>query len=162
MHRVISQEVAFYKLALPESEMNLYGESARKVYFHPIRLFVLISKEDMAVNDEDTGMNMTQNVVFSFLRDDLKEIDVIPEEGDIIASDGKFYEIDNVNDLQYWMGRNQETFLMNTEGRGNREFGYNISWKCETHLTRLSQLNLVETRSGINTNKTTNFLPKNL
>lgn len=162
MQRLISQEIAFYKLALGETEINLYGESNKKVYYNPVRLFCLIAKEDTTMNDVDTGMDILQNVTFAFLRDDLKAIDVVPEEGDVIHFDERYYEIDNTQTTQYWMGRNQETFLMNTEGRGNREFGYNIAISCKTHLTRISQLNLTQVRSGINTIKSSNFLPKNL
>lgn len=61
------------------------------------------------------------------------------------------------------MGRNNETIPVTTEGRTDIDYGFNISVIVETHLTRLSQLNLVEVRSGINNSgKSSNFSPKNL
>jgi len=111
------------------------------------------------MNDEDTGINASQNVTFSFLRDDLVDVGVVITEGDLIKFDGNFYEIDNLNSQDYWFGRNPDQLLITTEGRSNYEFGYNVKIKCMTHLTRVSQLNLVETNVGINKN---NNLPRNL
>lgn len=162
MHSIISVEVAFYKLSLQDSNLTIYNESSKKKYFQPVRLFALVNKEDINVNDVDTGIDISQVVTFSFLRDDLVDIDLVAEEGDIIKFDGHFYEVDNANSIQYWMGRNPDELLITTEGRSNYQFGYNVSVKCQTHMTRISQLNLVEMRSGLNTIKTNNNLPRNL
>jgi len=83
-------------------------------------------------------------------------------DNDIIKFDEKYYEVDNMKTTQYWMGRNNETLPINTEGRGNREFGYNIAIVAQTHLTRISQLDLVEFRTGVNTNRNNHSIPKNL
>ena len=45
-HNYISNEVELYKLALNETEVNLYGESNNKTYFQPIRLFSNITKDE--------------------------------------------------------------------------------------------------------------------
>lgn len=151
MQRFISVEIAFYKLALPEMEINLYNESNSKVYYNPVRFFSLVAFEETSMNDIDTGLDTSQNVVFSFLRDDLKDLDVVFDEGDIIKWDGKYYEIDNLRFNQYWMGRNPDHLLITTEGRSNdMGFGYNIAVRADTHLTRLSSIQLVEFRSGVN------------
>lgn len=162
MHRFISIECALYKLALPEMEINLYNESNKKVYYNPVRVFCLVNKDAGTFNDVDTGLDKTQTTQFKFLRDDLKENDIFVEEGDIIKYDEKYYEVDNVNQQQYWMGRNNETLPFEVEGRDSRSHGYNISVVAETHLTRLSQLNLVDIRSGVNTIKSNLNFPKNL
>jgi len=162
LHRFISIECALYKLALPEMEINLYNESQKKVYYNPVRLFCLVNKDAATFNDVDTGIDTTQTVQFKFLRDDLKDNDVFLQEGDIIKYDEKYYEVDNINEQQYWMGRNNETLPMEVEGRINSSHGYNISIIAETHMTRLSQLNLVEFRSGVNSVKSSYNFPKNL
>lgn len=159
MHKVISNEVAFYKLNLNETEMTLYGESSKKVYNNPVRLFALINKEELATTDEDIGLNITQNVVFSFLRDDLKDCDVLTQTGDIIKYDAKFYEIDNVTQQQYFFGRNPDTLLLTTEGRSNMEFGYNQTVKCSCHLTKQSPLQIQDVRVGIESKMN---IPRNL
>lgn len=162
MNKIISMEIALYKLALPEMETNLYNESDKKVYYNPVRLSCQVTKEEVSMNDLDTGIDTSQIATFLFLREDLIDCGVFIEEGDIIAYNALYYEIDNTQTMQYWAGRNDETFLMNTENRGSRHFGYNPTIKVQAHLTRLSQLNLAETRSGTINIKNTNFLPKNL
>jgi hypothetical protein len=159
INRIISVEIALYKLNLQHTEISMYGESSKKFYDNPIRLFTLISKEEATLNDVDTGLDAAQNVVFSFLRDDLKDYDIILDVGDIIKFNANFYEIDNVVQNQFWFGRNPDTLPITTEGRSNYQFGYNQTVKCSTHLTRISQLNLVPVRSGIT--KTLN-IPRNL
>lgn len=160
--RWISVEIAFYKFALPETEMTIYNESSKKVYYNPVRFFALINKEDINVNDVDTGIDISQIVTFSFLRDDLKDLDIVMEEGDIIHFDEKYYEIDNTQSTQYWLGRNPDTLPITTEGRSLYNFGYNVAVKCQTHLTRVSNLNLVDVRYGLNTNKNSINIPRNL
>lgn len=149
IHKYISIEVEVYKLSLEDTKMNLYNESPLKSYYHPIRFFSSILKEDFTANDVDTGIDFTQLVTFSFLRDDLVCKNLVLEEGDIIKFDERYYEIDNCHTAQYWAGRNQQTFPISTEGR-DRQFGYNVSIKAQTHLTRLSNLHLIDVRSGIN------------
>ena len=162
MQKVISVEIAFYKLSIPDSSMTIYNESSIKKYFSPIRLFALINKEESISNDIDTGIDISQLVTFSFLRDDLVDVDLVAEEGDIIKFDERYYEIDTINQTQYWFGRNPDTLPIMTEGRSNYNFGYNVAIKCQTHLTRNSTLNLIEVRSGINSIKTNLNLPRNL
>lgn len=159
IHEIISIEVALYKISMADTDINLYNESSQKTYFAPVRLFALVEMSDTTMDDEDTGMNINQPVTFKFLRDDLKEYDVFIDEGDLLLYNGNFYEIDNINQIQFWMGRNPDTLLGNTEGRFNWQYGYNISIIVQTHLTKVSGLNLVENRSGIN--KLINKMPKN-
>lgn len=114
------------------------------------------------MDDSDVGMTVNQLVTFNFLRDDLRDIDLVIEEGDIIKFNEKYFEVDNAVQNQYWFGRNPDTLLITTEGRSNYGFGYNVSVKCSTHQTRISTLNLVPFRTGLNTIKTNHNLPRNL
>lgn len=163
MHRIISIEIAYYKLSLRDTNLTLYQESSNKAYFDPIRLFCLVNKEDFTM-DEIPDINITTNqlVTFSFLRDDLKDIELVAEVGDIIKFDERYFEVDNVSMNQYWAGRNPDTLPITTEGRVDRGFGYNIGIQVKAHMTRVSQLNLVSMRTGNNTIKTKNNLPRNL
>jgi hypothetical protein len=155
MQKMIAIEIAFYKPALPEMEVNLYGESNKKVYYNPVRLFSLVRKEEKTSLDDDIGVNFTKTIQFAFLRDDLKDKGIVIAPGDIIGFDAGFYEVDNIRGNQYWMGRNPDTLIAFTE-RDINEFGYSVSIIAETHMTKLSGLQLVETRTGINTIKTSN------
>ncbi len=160
VHRWISIEVALYKLSMNDTEINLYNESSQKTYFHPVKIFCIPDSGDITMNDVDTGMDVAQTLTFNFIRDDLKEKNIFIDEGDIIKFNGKYYEVDNLNENQFWIGRNDETLLGNVDKTFEYQFGYNVSVVAACHMTRLSHLNLVETRSGIN--KNVNKLPKNL
>lgn len=155
MQKMITIEVAFYKLSLPDTEINIYGESNKKTYYNPVRLFSLVRKEDKVSVDQDIGIDYTKTISFAFLRDDLKDNGIVISPGDIIKFDAGFYEVDNTRGNQYWMGRNPDTLIAFTE-RDIDEFGYSVSIIVETHMTKLSGLQLVEHRVGINTIKTTN------
>ena len=89
---------------------------------------------------------------------DLKDKNIITEEGDVIEWDGEFYEIDSVSASEYFAGRNPSRDLGFTTGERS-EFGLSISVVCQAHVTRRSRLNIQELRSGIN--KESN-LPRNL
>lgn len=153
-------EVDIYKLALSETETNLYGESAKRVYYNPVRFYCTPTKEQTEAIDVDTNIDITQNVSFYFMRDDLVDKDYVLEESDIIKFDEKFYEVDNTRSTNYWGGRNPATLPIITSGQSDR--GYDISIVAQTHLTKLSSLYLIETRAGVNPVKSNAYLPKNL
>jgi len=154
----IDTEIAFYKLSLGDSATNIYDESDSKVYYSPIRINSLIQKDDLTVSSDDFGIDSTRTSIFSFLRDDLVEVNIHIEGGDIVEYDNEFYEIDSVHGSQYWRGTNPSTDLGFTLG-DREEFGLSVSIKAEGHLTRRNGLNIREVRSGINK---VNTKPKNL
>lgn len=161
-HKYISIEVELFKLALNETEINLYNESNSKTYFQPVRLFTNITKDEASFNDSEAGMDLTQTVKFAFLKDDLTTLNTMISEGDIIKFDQRYYEVDNAFNTQYFMGRNDQTHLITVENR-DRGFGKDISVVAQTHLVRLSQINIIEFRSGVtNTPTATKLRPKNL
>lgn len=147
IHKYISIEIEMYKLSLENTRINLYNESPQKTYYQPIRLFALLNK-DATSAISDVSLDFTQTVQFKFLRDDLIDINFMIEEGDIIKFDERYYEVDNAQTTQYWGGKNQDTHLMSIEGR-DRQFGYNVAIVAQTHLTRVSNLNIIDIRSGI-------------
>tara|TARA_R110002051_G_scaffold323608_2_gene417804 strand:+ start:682 stop:1218 length:537 start_codon:yes stop_codon:yes gene_type:complete len=158
MNNVIDTEVALYKLSLEDSATNLYDESDSKVYYLPVRLNTIVQKDEATTTSDDFGIDIIRTSIFAFLRDDLVEINVHVEGGDIIEYDKEFYEIDLVHGSQYWRGTNPGTDLGFVLG-DREEFGLDIAIKAEAHLTRLNGLNIQESRSGINK---PNITPRNL
>ena len=158
INEFIDTEIAFYKLNLEHVQPNIYDESDSKVYFSPIRINCLIQKDEKQVSADDYGIDINRTSIFSFLRDDLKDTNIIVEGGDIIEYDGEFYEIDSVHSSQYWTGRNPSRDLGFVLG-DREEFGLSIAIRAEAHLTRRNSLNIEEVRTGINKN---NSIPRNL
>jgi hypothetical protein len=90
------------------------------------------------------GVDTDQNLNFGFLRDGtLDEIGLVPEIGDIIDWDEKYFEINGININQYILGRNDAT--NKTIGS---EFGANWSYMCKTNLTRRNKVKISEFRFG--------------
>lgn len=161
INKIISVEVAIYKLSLEDTEMNIYGEARSKSYFYPVRIPCLIRKEDKMETGDDNGIDFQQIVSFAFLRDTLKEKELVIEEGDIIFWDMRFYHVDVVKSTSYWMTRNPDTYIPFNENEIS-EFGYNVSVVVDAHLTTTPSLDLIDNRSGIESLKNKNKLPRNL
>ena len=155
INNFIDTEIAFYKLSLEATRANMYDEAKDKIYYAPMRINCLALKEEKAYTG-DNAYDSTRLGEFAFLRDDLKDKNIVVEEGDILEWDNEFYEIDGVGSSQYWTGRNPATDLGKNE-RG--EFGLSVAVKVTAHVTRRNRLNIQEVRTGINPS---NHIPRNL
>lgn len=161
IHKIISTEVEVYQLSLSDTTTNIYNEARQKTYFNPIRVGCTIQNEGKTAAGDDSQLDFSRLVTFSFLRDDLVDISLVISEGDIIFWDGKYFEADVVNASQYWTQRNPDQYTPNNLQEVG-EFGYSTSVRVESHQTRVTQLNIVDERTGINGLNSTNNLPKNL
>ena len=154
----IDTEVGFFKLSLEDTKANMYDEADSKVYYKPLRLNCIIEKSEKSYIADDAGYDSTREGFFNFLRDDLKDDNIIIEEGDIIEYDNEFYEVDGVGASQYFTGRNPSTDIGFIEG-DREEFGLSIAVRVTAHVTRRNRLNIQEVRSGINKGS---IIPRNL
>lgn len=158
MRRWIDTEIEFYKLSMNDTPDNIYMETDSKKYFQPVKFHCTVLKEPREIAAAESGLDSNRLGTFAFIRNDLKDANIVIEIGDLIWWDGDYYEIDNVNGSQYWSGRNPETLLGTTSGEID-EFGYSVSIVCDTHVTRRNKISVVETRTGINNR---NIIPRNL
>ena len=144
----VDMEVVFYKLSLQDTQTNMYDEADSKVYYSPMRINCLIQKDEKSYIGDDAGYDSTRTGEFNFLRDDLKDKNIIIEEGDVVG----------VGSSQYFRGTNPSTDIGFTTGdRG--EFGLSIAVRVTAHVTRRNRLNIQEVRSGINKHES---IPRNL
>jgi hypothetical protein len=150
---IIDTEVYYFKLVVDESNVNLYGEGSKKVYYNPVKIPCLIEYGSREAVSDDFGQYYTRTAEFRFLRDSLKDDkDIFPEIGDIVEWNNEYFMIDNVASSQFFAGKNPDTW------DGGEEQGYNLSVVCSAHMTRQTTLNLVDSRFG-NSNNTTNTIP---
>ena len=84
INNFIDTEVALYKLSLEDTRANMYDESDSKVYYSPLRINCIIEKSEKSYQADDAGYDSTREGFFNFLRDDLKDNNIIIEEGDVI------------------------------------------------------------------------------
>ena len=140
---VIQQEVEYYVLSLQNTQANQYGEAAQgKSYYKPVRLTCLLERGDQTyVADDQFGMDVTQQMTFKFLRPKLKEVNVLPKAGDIVEVRGLYYELDQINENQFILGKD------NDFGKSvGAEFGDNWSDVCIGHYARVTRLQIEKGR----------------
>ena len=92
---IIQSEVGYYKFALEKTTSNVYGESQGKVYYEPVRIACLMQREDQTWSSDDFGSDLNQTLNFRFLKEELKDINLVPEVGDILLFRNNFYEVDS-------------------------------------------------------------------
>jgi hypothetical protein len=120
LNNIIEQKVGYYKINLDKTQANIYGESTKKTYNDPVLLNCLIERGDTDPKTDEFGMDVTRNMKFRFLRDDLAGIDlstelgadgkgftynIVPEVGDVILWNNDFYEVNNANENQLIVGK---------------------------------------------------------
>jgi hypothetical protein len=158
INEFIDTEIGFYKLSPKDSRINIYDETENKVYFQRLAINCIIRKDEKSYIADEAGYDQTRSGEFAFFRDDLKDKNIIVEEGDIIEYDNEFYEINSVGSSQYFAGKNPSTDLGFVRGQRN-EFGKSISITATAHVVKRNRLNIQEVRSGVNKPQT---IPRNL
>ena len=141
---IIQTEVAYYKFALQQTSVNVYGEAPGKNYYEPMKIACLITREDQAWSSDDFGSDVSQNHVFAFLKNELKEINLIPEVGDILLFRNNFFEVDSRVENQLILGKDSD-YVISTE---TSDFGESFSIIVNSHISRVEKLNLIPLRGG--------------
>lgn len=154
VHDVIDTQVALYKLSLENTNTNIYDESDKKVYHQPIQIPALINRQEQTFEGSEVGQDYNQLADFGFIREYLKEIDVYLEVGDLIEYNGEYWEVDGIQENQYFGGKNPD-YSFATD-----RWGHNVSIIANTHLTRRSRINVEQVRAG--TRMDENDLPSNI
>ena len=141
---IIQTEVAYYKFALEQTTSNVYGESMGKNYYEPMKIACLIDKQDQSWSSDDFGSDVNQNIDFRFLKKELKEINLVPEIGDLLLFRNNFYEVDERIENQLILGKDPD-YAISTE---TTDSGESFSVLVNTHLSRVEKLNLIPLREG--------------
>ena len=134
MGDIITQQCAFYKYNLEQTTVNIYGESVDGKYFRdPVLFNALIARQDQEYPESDLGVDFKWGIEFRFLRQDLKDANVVPEIGDVILYQEGYYEVTNINSNQYFLGKNPDyTNSPNPLNPGLENFGSNFATICNT------------------------------
>jgi hypothetical protein len=139
---IISQQIGYYKIKLSDTPVNMYGEAVNKYYIGPVLLNCLIERGDFASNRIDYSIDVNRTSVFRFFKDHLKDADVVPEIGDIVMFNEHYFEVDNVNENQLIVGKDNDYAY----SEGLQSFGNSLSIILETHYVSPDKL-------GINLNR---------
>jgi len=140
---VITQQVGYYKITVGASKTNMYGESMDKFVHEPVLLNCLITRGEQTWNSDEWGPDVTRTLDFAFLRQDLVDIELVPQVGDAIFYYENYYEIDGIVENQYFVGKIPEYSY--SEGMNN--FGSSISIICNTHLIPADKIGISKERA---------------
>ena len=146
LNAIVDTEIEFFKLVVESSNSNIYGESESKSYYDSILIPCLITKESKTANMDDYGHTYTRTAQFGISRDILEKAGFYPEVGDIVLWDNEYYELDNVDANQYFVGKNPDTWP------NGAQHGYSVSILCDAHATRQTPLGIKNLRRGGNNN----------
>lgn len=137
---IAQQEIGYYKLNLDQTRANVYGESPIKLYYEPILVNTLIVKNPQAYTTDQFGTDVSQTVDYAFFREDLIDLELKPDIGDIILWRNNYWEIDSFIENNFFGGKDPD-YSLSTD---TREFGGNVSIIVSTHLARIDKLNLIK------------------
>ena len=143
---IIQTEIAYYKFALEQTKINVYGEAPGKQYFEPLKIACLIDRKDQEWSSDEFGSDINQTIGFKFLKDELKDINLIPEVGDILLFRNNFYEIDSKVENQFILGRDPD-YALSTE---TTDFGNSFSILVNAVISGVQRLNVIPLREGKN------------
>jgi len=141
---IIQTEIAYYKFALEQTKANVYGEAPSKNFYEPLKISCLIDRSDQTWSSNEFGSDINQAIGFQFLKKELKNINLIPEVGDILLFRNNFYEIDSKIENQLILGRDPD-YAISTE---TTDFGDSFSILISAHISRVEKLNLIPLRGG--------------
>ena len=141
---IIQTEIAYYKFALEQTAINVYGEAPGKNYYEPLKIACLIDRQDQSLSSDDFGSVVNQTVGFRFLKQELQDINLLPEVGDLILVKNNFYEVDSRVENQFILGKDPD-YAIATE---TTDFGKSFSVTVNTHISRVEKLNLIPLREG--------------
>ena len=114
------------------------------MFYEPVRIACLINKQDQVWSADDFGSDINQIISFRFLTQELKDINLVPEIGDILLFKNNYYEVDSRVENQLILGKAPD-YAIST---GTTDFGSSFSIIINTHLSRVEKLNLVPLRGG--------------
>ena len=174
MGSIISEEVIYYKYNITTTKVNMYGESVEgRNFADPVMLFALVEVGPQESPTSDLGVDFTWTMTFRFLRDDLISklneanqgqpfntyqqpniqygANIHPEVGDIIQYQNGYWEVDNTNATQFFMGKDPQYPYYDDAGNnplntGLENFGYNVEVRCDCHYVPSDRLNIIKSR----------------
>jgi hypothetical protein len=142
VNNVVTQQIGYYKVVLPDTQPNVYGEALVKSYIGPVLLNLLIVRGDFTTTVDSFGPDSRRDVEFRFLKVDLEMANIVPETGDIVMYNELYYEVDNTNENQLFLGKDPAYAY----SEGLNRFGTSFSIILFAHLTTPERLGITQQR----------------
>lgn len=139
---IVTQQIGYYKPTLVKTVSNIYGEAVNKFFNEPLLINCLIQRNDQEWSSDEFGSDVNRELTFGFFREDLMDLQVLPEVGDVIFFQENYYEVDSVQENQLFVGKNPEY----PYSEGLEQFGTSISIICRGHLVPADKYGLSKER----------------
>ena len=131
--------VGYFKINLEQTVTNMYGESLEKWYYPPLEVKCLLERGDYTNPDDEFGVGISQTLTVKIIRDQLLDLNFMPEVGDIVTDQERYYEVNTLNTSII-------TIPGATAQNGNPggTAGEIVLLNLTCHLTRTTKLNIKE------------------
>ena len=148
LHDIITQQCVYYQFKTAETKVNIYGESSgAKYYTEPVILNMLVDRGDNTSPTGDMGVDYDRPMTFKFFRDDLVDANLIPDVGDIIMWYEGYWEVENTNANQLFVGKDPAyPYDVNPLNPGLENFGTNVSIMCVCHYVPADKVGITKER----------------
>ena len=145
---IISQECIYYQFKTEDTKVNLYGEaSGAKYYGEPVILNMLVDRGDNTSPTSDMGVDYDRPMTFKFFADDLVDAKLVPDVGDIIMWYEGYWEVENTNANQLFVGKDPAyPYNENPLNPGLENFGSNLSIMCVCHYVPADRVQITKER----------------
>jgi hypothetical protein len=141
---IVQQQLGIYKLELSATTSNIYGESMEKTYRDPVLINGLILRGDQNITDSEFGPDLTRDFQFAVLRDDLVDVDLVCEIGDIVLWNDLYFEVHQIVENQLFVGKNPDYAY--GDNAYLKKYGTSISIRLDAHLVRPDVVGIQQTR----------------
>lgn len=138
LNNIITQQVGYYKYILGKNKPNLYGETLTKYLTDPVLINCLIARTDQRWGTVDGLLDTDRDLDFAFLRQDLVDISLVPEIGDVILYHNNYFEVTGLIENQLFLGKKPEYSYSD----GLSRYGSSISIICKGKLKPADQLGI--------------------
>ena len=130
--------VGYFKINLEDTVTNMYGEALEKWYYPPLSIKCLLERGDQTNPDDEFGVWISQTLTVKITKDSFQAINILPEVGDVLTDQEKYYEVKDVNiNIITIPGT---TTANPTSGTAGSIILYGLT--C--YLTRITKLNITE------------------
>lgn len=134
-----NMSVGYFKINLEQSVTNMYGESLEKWYYPPRQVPCLIERGDYDNPEDEFGVDVSQTLTVKIIRDTAESLNFLPEVGDILTDQEKYYEVKVLNTSIITIPG--AGGAQNSVGTGNA--GEIVLYGLTCYLTRITKLNII-------------------
>ncbi len=109
---VVGQEVIYYAISLPETQVHrLYNEAVKKTWSPPVKVNALVLYDNQNTVQSNFGSDSKYSVEVYFHTNELVERNLVPYEGDFVEFGQQFFEITSVTQPQLVFGQVNEKIM---------------------------------------------------